>query len=134
MKLYLVCQYRRAVIKNLIGIYSTLKKAEKACKVANPKPNKYNVDISIEMRILDNTCLYGMKGGLITMCSLLGGVQKRGSKLDDNKEEIEKLLKQGASIKDIALKTKSNLSTLYWWLKQQKSYGRLKNECRSKDS
>ena len=125
MKLYLVCQYRRAVIKNLIGIYSTLKKAEKACKVANPK--KSNVDISIELRILDNTCLYGVKGGPIAKSSLMGGIRKRGSKIDCNKEVIENLLNQGTSVKDIALQTKSNLSTLYWWLKQQKSYGRLQN-------
>ena len=124
MKLFLVCQYRRAVIKNLIGIYSTLKKAEKACKIANPKPNKYNVDISIELRILDNTCLYGIKGGPIAKSSIMGGVREMGSKLDENKEEIENLLKQGISVKDIALEIDSNLSTLYYWLKQQKSYGR----------
>ena len=124
MKLFLVCQYRRAVIKNLIGIYSTLEKAEKACKIANPKPNKYNVDISIELRILDNTCLYGIKGGPIAKSSIMGGVREMGSKLDENKEEIENLLKQGISVKDIALEIDSNLSTLYYWLKQQKSYGR----------
>ena len=132
MKLYLVCQYRKAIVNNLIGVYSTVKRAEKACKVANPKNN---LNLSIETRILDNTCLYGMEGGPIATSSLLGGVQERGSKLDENRETIEELLKVGTSIKDIALEIDSNLSTLYWWLKQQKSYGRLKNnDYRKKNS
>ncbi len=66
MKVYLVCQYEKDnLIKNIIGIFTSYKKAENAIgKITSRLQVRKQIDI--EARFLDNIYEYGLYGKVKT--------------------------------------------------------------------